>query len=55
LFPLGPTPIAQRPELGDPDVKGFLQLCSDRRFHLKIMEAFEADTDFCQVAFVPSV
>jgi hypothetical protein len=28
----------------DPDVKGFLQLCSDRRYHAKIMAAFEQET-----------
>jgi hypothetical protein len=29
---------------GDPDVRGFLQLCSDRRYHRKIMDAFERVT-----------
>lgn len=29
----------------DPDVRGFLQLCSDRRYHVKVMEAFEEAAD----------
>jgi hypothetical protein len=28
----------------DPDVGGFLQLCSDRRYHRLIMSAFERET-----------
>ena len=31
-------------EAGDPEVGGFLQLCSDRRFHRKIMDEFERVT-----------
>ena len=31
-------------ELEDPDVGGFLQLCSDRRYHRQIMDAFERET-----------
>ena len=31
-------------EVADPGVKGFLQLCSDRRFHRTIMAAFEQET-----------
>lgn len=40
MFPLAPSTFEAR-ELSDSGVKGFLQLCSDRRFHLKVMEAFE--------------
>lgn len=29
------------PEQLDPKAKGFLQLCSDRRFHVEVMKAFE--------------
>jgi len=29
----------------DPDALGFLQLCSDRRYHMKVMEAFEEAAD----------
>ena len=37
LFAPEPNPNAA-PRQGD---RGFLQLCSDRRFHMKVMEAFE--------------
>ena len=35
----------RREEPPDPDVRGFLQLCSDRRYHVKVMEAFEDAAD----------
>ncbi len=34
------VPEIDRSELTDPKAKGFLQLCSDRRFHVPTMEAF---------------
>ena len=33
--------LTREKEVVDPETKGFLQLCSDRRYHLKVMEAFE--------------
>jgi hypothetical protein len=41
---LGEVPTARERDAGDPDAGGFLQLCSDRRYHRKIMAAFEGVT-----------
>jgi hypothetical protein len=35
------APIPRRAEPGDSRAGGFLQLCSDRRFHRRVMTAFE--------------
>jgi hypothetical protein len=40
----GDAPASRGRDAEDPDVGGFLQLCSDRRYHRKIMEAFERAT-----------
>jgi hypothetical protein len=36
--------LGRRDEPADGGVRGFLQLCSDRRYHRKIMMAFERET-----------
>jgi hypothetical protein len=41
---LGDVSTTRARDRDDPDVGGFLQLCSDRRYHRKIMAAFESVT-----------